>query len=205
MAAGKVSTREIVLVVILLAAGIWYVWYLTGRGLDGGAKDAAAGALGAFEAGDAPRVRIDLLAGLAEPYDQNGRDLFKYSKRPPTAAELEAERLRLEAERRAREEALRKQREARNQRQQQSKPRPVTPPKPAGPRPPRISFKYIGYLGPKDDRIAVFEQSGELMLARVGETVQDQFRVKDIDYETVVVGYTDPKFEKLSQTLNQSR
>ena len=203
MAAGKVSTREIVLAVILVSAGIWYVWYLTGKGMDGDASGAAASALGAFEAGDAPRVRMDLLTGLAEPYDQNGRDLFKYSKRPPTAAELEAERLRLEAERRAREAALAAQRKARTDRQ--NKPRPETPPKPSGPRPPRISFKYIGHLGPKDDRIAVFEEGGVLTLARVGETVQDLFKVKEIDYGIVVVGYTDPKFEALSQTLNQSR
>ena len=113
MASGKVSKREIVLALILVAAGIWYVWYLTGSGMAGSAAGAAGDALAAFDADDAPRVRMDLLAGVAEPYDQNGRDLFKYSKRPPTAAELEAERRRLEAERLAREAALNKQRKAR--------------------------------------------------------------------------------------------
>jgi hypothetical protein len=203
MASKKVSTREIVLAVVLVAAGIWYIWYLTGSSMPGSGPGEGADALKAFDTGDAPRVRMDLLAGLAEPYDQEGRDLFKYSKRPPTAAELEAERRRLEAERLAREAALKKQREARTARQ--NKPRPAAPPRPSGPRPPRISFKYIGYLGPKDDRIAVFEQGEELILARVGETVQDQFRVREIEYETVVIGYTDSRFEKLSETLNQSR
>lgn len=203
MASKKVSTREIVLAVILVAAGIWYVWYLTGKGMAGSAPGDGADAVQEFDAAAAPRIRMDLLAGLAEPYDQNGRDLFKYSKRPPTAAELEAERLRLEAERLAREAALKKQRESRAARQ--NKPRPAVAAKPSGPRPPRISFKYIGYLGPKDDRIAVFEQGEELILARVGETVADQFRVREIEYETVVMGYTDPKFDKLSETLNQSR
>jgi len=204
MARGKVSTREIILAVLLVVAGSWYVWYLTGDSLNSSSFGAAGDALDALDDGAAPRVRMDLLAGLAEPYDQNGRDLFKYSKRPPTAAELEAERRRLEAERLAREAALKAQREARTKRQQVTE-RPAGPPKPSGPRPPRISFKYIGYLGPKDDRIAVFEEGEDLMLARVGETVQDQFRVQEIDYETVVMSYTDPRFEKLSQTLNQSR
>ena len=53
--------------------------------------------------------------------------------------------------------------------------------------------------------IAVFEEGEQLILARVGETVQNQFRVREIEYETVVMGYTDPRFEKLSETLNQSR
>ena len=203
MAAGKVSKREIALALILVAAGIWYVWYLTGSGMAGSEAGAAGDALAAFDADDAPRVRMDLLAGVAEPYDQNGRDLFKYSKRPPTAAELEAERRRLEAERLAREAALNKQRKARQNRQAVQRPAP--PPRPSGPRAPRITFKYIGYLGPKDDRIAVFEQGEQLILARVGETVQNQFRVREIEYETVVMGYTDPRFEKLSETLNQSR
>ena len=203
MAAGKVSTREIVLAVILVAAGIWYIWYLTGKGMDGAGSGAGGPQSAAFEGGDAPRVRMDLLAGLAEPYSQDGRDLFKYSKRPPTAAELEAERRRLEAERLAREAALKKQREVRAQRQNQQRNAP--PPKPAGPRPPRISFKYIGYLGPKDDRIAVFEQGEEVILARVGETVKEQYEVREIEYETVVMGYTDPRFEKLSHSLNLFR
>ena len=203
MANGKVSTREVVLVIILVAAGIWYIWYLTGDGAAGSAAGAPGEPLAVIAAGDAPRVRMDLLSGLAETYDQNGRDLFKYAQRPPTQEELDAERRRLEAERLAREAALAAQREARLARQNQ--PTTAPPPQPAGPRPPRISFKYIGYLGPKDDRIAVFEEGEDLILARVGETVNDQFRVQEIEYETVVMGYTDPKFEKLTQTLNQTR
>ncbi len=203
MAARKVSIREIVLAVVLVTAGVWYVWYLAGKGMEGSASGEADTAHGALEAGAAPRVRMDLLAGLAEPYDQNGRDLFKYAKRPPTAEELEAERRRLEAERLAREAALKKQREARTARQKA--PARTQPSRPTGPRPPQIPFKYIGYLGPKDDRIAVFEEGETIILARVGETVQDQFRVREIDYETVVLGYTDSRFEKLSQSLNLFR
>ncbi len=203
MASRKISTRETILAVILVSAMISAYWYLTGRATDGSAGGAAKDVAGAFEAGNTPRVRIDLLAGLAEPYSEGGRDLFKYAKRPPTAEELEAERLRRLAEEEARRRALEASRLAREKKH--NKERTAVPPRPTGPRPPRISFKYIGYLGPKDDRIAVFEQGEELLLARIGETVQDDFRVQEIEYESVVIGYTDPRFAKVTKTLNQTR
>ncbi len=204
MASRKMSIREIILAAILISAVIWLIWYVAGRAMDGSSGDAEKDGADAFKAREAPAVRMDLLAGLAEPYEQGGRDLFKYAKRPPTAAELEAERLRLEAERLAREAALKAQREARNNRTDHRSAR-LRRPSRQGPRPPSISFKYIGYLGPKDDRIAVFEQGEELLLARIGETLQDDFKVREIEYEKVVIGYTDPRFDKVTKTLNQSR
>ena len=203
MASRKISTREAVLAVILVSAMIWAYWYLTGRAMDGSADSAAEDGAGAFQAENTPRVRIDLLAGLAEPYNQGGRDLFKYAKRPPTAEELEAERLRRLAEEEARRKALEASRLAREKKQ--NKARPATPTRTTGPRPPRISFTYIGNFGPQDDRIAVFEQGEEVFVARIGETVQDDFRVQEIEYETVVIGYTDPRFAKVTKTLNQTR
>jgi hypothetical protein len=203
MASRKVSTREMFLAAILIGVLVWTIWYLTGKAMEGAGAGASESSTVAFRKGDAPQVRIDLLAGAAEPYDQNGRDLFKYSKRPPTAEELEAERRRLEAERLAREEALRRQREARANRENTGPKQ--TPPRPPGPRPPKITFQYIGYLGPKDDRIAVFENGEELLLARVGEKLQEKFELREIDYESVVIGYTDPRFEKQTKTLNQTR
>ncbi len=142
---------------------------------------------------------MDLLAARAEAYDANGRDLFKYSQRPPSAEEV----------RRSREEAARRQKEMEeaNQRaalaaarwQQEEKERvkeavlhPQPPPPPA---PPPIDLRYLGYLGPKDDRIAVFEDGKNLLVARKGEVVKDQFRVVEVKWETVVLGFVRAEFK----------
>ncbi len=192
MAAGKRSGREIFLMVLLGAAVIWALWYL--------ARDKPVGAPGAgsddekpaWLSDDAPRVRMDLLAGQAEPYDPNGRDLFKYARRPSTRAELQALKKKPVVKKPPPKPSVRRPPVVRKS------------PKPAGPVPPRIPFTYIGRLGTMNDRIAVFEEGEEIHLARQGEMVGKDFRVVDIDYETVVIGYTDPKFEKLTKTLNQT-
>ena len=72
---------------------------------------------------------------------------------------------------------------------------------PATPQPPGIPLKFIGYLGPKDDRIAVFEDGKELYIAQAGEVVQEQFRVVEIRFETVVMGYTDEKWAGRTREL----
>jgi hypothetical protein len=66
---------------------------------------------------------------------------------------------------------------------------------------PRIPYEYVGYLGPKDDRIAVFQDGEVVHLARTGELLQGAFRVVEIRYESVVVGYTDREFEARTREL----
>ena len=65
------------------------------------------------------------------------------------------------------------------------------PPPPPPPQPPAIPFSFIGYFGPADDRLAVFQTQGSnvLLLARKGETVLNQFRVVDIGYESAEIGF----------------
>ncbi|MFQ5719740.1 MAG: hypothetical protein ACE5IK_09325 [Acidobacteriota bacterium] len=101
----------------------------------------------------------------------------------------------------------------------------VTPPPPpvatapAGPTPPPVNFKYIGYMGPSDHRIAVFtirtDDGSEIALARVGEAPRvgssgdlediqkrlDEFRVVNIGYEEVEIGYADDVFADQTKTL----
>lgn len=200
----RLTTREMVMLGILGAGGLLYVWYASQQAVSelGGTGSGESSEVGL--AAGAPRVELALLSTIGEHYNPQGRDLFKYSKKPPTAAELaEAERRRLEAERlarlRAEAEAARAAELLAQQQQQQSRPTP--PPVERGPRPPRILFKYIGYLGPKTDRIAVFSDGEEVLLARAGETVQDDFRVVEIGFESVVMGFTDPRFEDDTEEL----
>ncbi len=65
------------------------------------------------------------------------------------------------------------------------------PPPPPPPQPPAIPFTFIGYFGPADNRLAVFQTQGSnvLLLARKGETVLNQFRVVDIGYESAEIGF----------------
>jgi hypothetical protein len=208
--ARKMSSREGVLLGVLAAVAIGYFWMTSGPpGGVAGAKKAVAARKGKFEAARAPVVRMDLLTAKTETYDDRGRDLFKYSQRPPSATEVR--RLREEARLRQREmeeaakaaaaEAVKRQQEAQVRAQEIA----LHPPPPPPPTPPQITLRYLGYLGPKDGRIAVFEDGNELLVARKGEVVKEQFRVLDVKWETVVMGYVKPEFKGMSQELAMTR
>lgn len=158
---------------------------------------------------DPPRVRLDVLERRADAIDENDRDLFKYSQRPPSARELARLRAEAEAQRRAEEAARLAAEEAARRAAEENARRAAelaaNPPPPPPPQPPSMAFKYIGYLGPKNARIAVFEEAGDLMLAKIGETVREQFKVVDIKYDSVVMGYKKKEFEGMTKELPMAR
>ncbi len=189
----KLTSREIFLLVVLALGGIAYVWYWRSGSspLD---IEKLAKAEGSYVAADAPVVELARLASTTETYDPAGRDLFKYSKPPADPDDLARRQALEDARRKAREDAeKRRLAEARNR-----------PRVPATPQPPGIPLKYIGYLGPKDDRIAVFEDDKELFLAKSGEVLLEKFRVVEIRYETVVMGFTDQKWLDRTRELTMS-
>jgi hypothetical protein len=209
--ARKVSAREGVLFGALVAATLVYFWLSSKPepGTRSFAGKSAAARKGKDDAFRPPVVRMDLLASRTETYDERGRDLFKYSQRPPSAAEvrrLREEAVRRqremeEANRRAAEEAVRRQKEMEDQAKQIA----LHPPPPPPPTPPAINLRYLGYLGPKDNRIAVFEDGKELVVARKGEVVKDQFKVVDVKWDTVVMGFVKPEFKGMTQELAMTR
>ena len=156
-------------------------------------------------AGVAPIVETALLAEAIADYDPTGRDLFAYAQPPERPWDRE-ERLRLERERqemlrRRAEEA--RQRRAAQQKAKQEEPQRASPrPRPG---PPKPALNYLGYLGPKENRIAVFEDGKDLLLARVGEVVQELYLVREINYEQVVVGYTQEEFRTQTTTLSMAK
>ena len=95
------------------------------------------------------------------------------------------------------------------------KPRPKTrprantaPPKPRAPTPPKITFKYLGLLGPKNDKIAVFETGSEEedpVLIRVGEVIEKKFRLLGFQYEAVLIGYVDERFKDQNTELEMEK
>ena len=68
---------------------------------------------------------------------------------------------------------------------------PVIPPPPEVAKPPRIPFRFLGTLGPKRRRIAVFSEGDEIINALAGDVIQEQFRVAKIGFESVTIEYVD--------------
>jgi len=180
----KLSPRELSMLGLLGVVGASLFYFAPERGLG----PSGGGGFGEdLQFGEAPVVRLDRLAGHTDGYDAEGRNLFQYYTPPPPVQHTPPPR---------------------------PPPRPqVAPPAPppvlnpsvviGKPTPPPIHLSYLGFLGPKDNKIAVFEDGQELVLARRGEVVKQQFRVVDFGYETVVMGYVDERFKNETQELQQ--
>jgi hypothetical protein len=182
----KLSTREYVLLGLLGSAAAFLLYLRP----DGGVGSAGRGGLGEdLDLGVPPVVNLDRLAGHVDAFDSDGRNLFQYYTPPPPRVQP-VERPPAPPPR------------------IDPTPPPVVqtvarPSVPLPPAPPPITLTYLGFLGPKDNRIAVFEDGPDLLLARAGEVVKHQFRVLDFGYETVVVGYVDERFRGQTQELPQ--
>ena len=199
--ARRLSRREGLLIAGLSVALI--VWLWRAWGTDAPAVTAAAAkradAKKDLLIGTAPLVHMDLLDRAVVKYDQAGRDLFKYSVRPPSweqvkqmrAAAAAAAKAQKEAEERARIAALQRQKEE-AERQAYLALHPVPPPPP---QPPAISFKFLGFVGPPTSRIAAFEENDTTFVAKTGEIVKKEFRIDEIKYESVVISYVNPRFK----------
>jgi hypothetical protein len=74
------------------------------------------------------------------------------------------------------------------------KPRPTPTPTPPGWRPPpSFTMEYIGMLGPASKRVAVFRRQSqygaEIEVAPVDGVLEEQFIVREIGLESVVIGF----------------
>ena len=204
----KREKRLLLILTVVVVPVLWGMWGGSGRGPGPVASGAQHGRRARADV--APRVAMDLLERPVEPFDARARDLFKYSQRPPSAAEVR--RMREEAARQAREaERLRKAEEERLRLLAEQQARDAVeraklpPPPPPPPRPPSITFRYIGYIGPKNSKIACFRDGENTLLAGVGETVQQHFKVVAINYDSVTMGYTKQEFKGQTQELPLAR
>ena len=60
-----------------------------------------------------------------------------------------------------------------------------------------MNLRFIGYMGDPKNKIVVFSDgtpNGDLFLARKGEVVRENFVLLDVDFETVTLGYVNPKW-----------
>ena len=170
----KLSAREKVMIGVLAVAAVaFYRWQ--GGGIGFGAPTAGADA-DPLDLPEPPVVRMDLLAQGTAELDAAGRNLFDYytpPRRPPPKPPPRKPRV-VPAE---------------------IKP-PPPPPPPRKPLPPEPKFHYLGYMGPKDAKIAAFDGGDGVIIARAGDVVSDtQFRLKAFRYQAVVLEYLDEKFK----------
>jgi len=209
----KQKAREIVLGVLLLVLAI-VVW----QRMSGPSSDdlPQRGAAGRADLSEVKIYPVDW-AALTAPrpgYDPSGRNIFQFgaipvpTPPPPTPEELAAlEALRKkqeEAARLAQEELRKRQQETMAQQQQAQQQTDLPPPPPPKPRPPTVPYKFIGYVGPPEKKVAVLHDGNELLFAGRGEVVGERFRVLEIGYESIKFGFTDPEFKSESQTLPMS-
>ena len=182
--AKKPTRREIVLLVLLAAVAIIVVVYDFGAaGL--GTNDPNA-ALDAIQVGEAPTVNLARLSLDPAGYDPQGRDLFAYGS-PPRVKAPPPPPPKPTKVARPPQQNNRVKRKAPVQRKKNTAP--------AAARAPQPQFEFLGYLGPKDARVFAFEEGEEIFIAGVGEVVKDDFKVLELQYKTVVLGYVDDKWK----------
>lgn len=197
------TTRTKQLLVLLVAAVLGLVWSQSRRE-EPAAERSARAVGGAPAAGAAARPRnggrsarrsatepapvtevtelrlADLEAGTSG--FRTSRNPFDYVKPPPpppppapkgpTPAELAAQRAAAEA---ARQAALLAAQNA----------------EPPAPKPPAITFRYLGSFGPPKRRIAVLSDGEATYNAMVGDVIEGKFRLVAIGYESVDIGFVD--------------
>jgi hypothetical protein len=175
-------------------------------------------AIGQLSSVKLPSVLLDRLQESRASYDPSQRNIFRYGNippPPPSPEELaQIEEVKRQAEQ-ARLAAIQAEqvRQAQLQAQQQAQaaqppidpatglPVGVTPPPPPRPTPPAITLRYSGVLGSTTSRMAVLYSGEDVILAHVGDTVEKQFKVLDIGYDWIKIGYVDPQFAQEYQKL----
>lgn len=211
----KGHIREIVLGAVLLVIVFWYFSPSAPPPAEEGEQDEAKTEDLLLEA--IRRIRgageVAEMIRNVDSYDGGGRNLFDYGViKPPPPSQEELDRLaaeraaREEAERLKREEAERLRAEAQRRLEEQARlaARNATPPPPAAPAkpvPPNVNVKFIGVIGDPEDKIAIFLDKDDFILAKEGDTVKDDFVVQQISYDTLRMGFTDPRFEGESRIL----
>jgi hypothetical protein len=152
---------------------------------------------------------MELLDKAVVRYDPSGRDLFKYSTRPPSWGQVKQMRKDAAAAAKAQRELQERARIAEEQRLKDEADRqkelalhPLPPPPP---QPPAIAFLFLGFVGPPTGRIAAFEENNTTFLAKAGDVVKKEFRIDEIKYESVVISYVNPTFKGQYKELPLTR
>jgi hypothetical protein len=200
--ARSLTRRESALLAgVTLAAAfwLWRSWGTATAPVETAAAARRAEVKRELASGKVPVVHMELLDKAVVHYDPAGRDLFKYSVRPPSVAQVKQMKEAAAAAAKAQKEAEERQRIAEAQRQKEEEERRIYniahPQPPPPPQPPAITFKFLGFVGPPTARIAALEENDVTFVAKVGEVVKKDFRIDEVKYESVVISFVDPRFK----------
>ncbi len=71
------------------------------------------------------------------------------------------------------------------------------------PDPPEMNLQFVGFIGPPAEKTVFLtdEDAEENYIGGVGDAIAGQFRILEIGYEYVDIGYTDPLFEGQSERV----
>lgn len=212
----KERKKEIILGALLVAIGfvLWQNLVGVPEG-PGGAAPIGGGPRIDLAGIKMPQVDWAALSAPRPAYDPSGRNIFQFGVIPPPPppvltpqekAAIEAARLKAEEERKRQEDLLKQQQEAAaaQVKAQQAFQASQPPPPPPKPQPPPINYKFIGYVGPSENKIAVLHDGTDLIFVRQGEKIGGQFKILEIGYESIKFGYTDPRFRGETTTLPMS-
>jgi hypothetical protein len=161
---------------------VWLVLAGDPRSVDDLASELGAEVL---QLGDPPIVRVDLLDSRTAAYDQDGRNLFAYHQPAKPAQSVKISKP-LETS------------PTLTSLQPTSHTQPVLSTRP-GP-----AFGYIGFLGPKDDLLAVFDRGADVFVAQLGDVVDGSFELLAFQYEAVLLGYVGGKHKGETVRLRQT-
>ena len=224
----KKRRRELSLAGALLVVATVYFYNQSGGGSAAGAAQETvmvtgppanvAKAMAKISSVKIPAVLLERLSDERVPYDPTQRNIFRFGNLPPPPPSPE-EVARIEAAKQAAEQARQAAIQAELDRQKQAAeeaervknlppidpatglPVGVVPPPPPKPMPPAITLRYSGFLGAEQDKMAVLYSGDDMLLVRAGDVVEKQFRVLDIGYDWVKIGYVDPQFADQYQKL----
>ena len=187
--ARKLDKREIWLLSLLVAFLAWFLWNQSKSMVGGGKTGNDEG-----EAALVPVAPIVMLASLEDSLVDivdRERDLFAFGVPP---VEKKRDDARVKRVKDAQEAARKAQQQAQNR----PPPTPRQPPKARAPKP---SFQYIGNIGPKDSKFAVFTEGQDVLVANVGDEIKNGFVLMDIGFESVVIGYTEERYRNETTEL----
>lgn len=149
---------------------------------------------------DVPALRLDILSLASPEFDPSGRNLFNYDKPKPTPEELAAMRKAQEEARRRAEEERKKRQEERERQAAASRVQAEAKAK-GPPPPPPVGFRFVGYLGNPNDKIAVLEEGEDLYFGKEEETVKEVFKIVKIDFDSIIIGYNKPEWQSNTKLL----
>src|SRR5262245_9740905 len=188
MTGALAKRREVMLglLLVVLAAALWKnLGTLIGGGPLGG--DGTPGRGPRPELAGLKLYPIDWpsLDAARPSYDPNGRNIFQFGVIPPTPRPVltkEEQAAIRKAQEEAQKERERQQALVQQQAEADARARaeqaaaaleaqrnPLPPPPPPRPQPPPISYKFIGYFGPANAKVAVLSDGTETLFVRQGE------------------------------------